>query len=139
MAILLSEKNAEILEDTEHARLWDLLIHQERGLANRTNFFLVSESMFVLAYGVVLALAPTKAGIFAIGGLTVSLLWLVLQYKTLSDLSKLSARLHKVELSKHYLAWREECRNFLISHEVIAVVIPALCLTGWFVMLAFVS
>ena len=139
MALLLSEKNAEILQDTEHAQLWDLLIHQEKGLTGRTNFFLVAESMFLVAFSIMFALNPGKAGIFAIGGLTLSLLWLVLQYKTFSDLSKLSARLREVEISKHYLAWRAECRNFMISHEVIAVVIPALCLTGWFIVLAFNS
>lgn len=139
MAQLLSEKNAEILADTEHARLWDLLLHQERGLTGRTNFFLMCESVLVLAYGIVVSFAATRAAFFAVIGLTVSVMWLLLQYKTLSDLSKLSNRLKRVQISKHYLAWREESGKFILSHEVIAVVIPALSLVGWFIALAFSS
>ena len=139
MVLLLTEKNLEIVADKEHARLWDILIHEERGLYNRTNFFLVCESIFVLAYGIVVSLAGGRAAFFAIAGLTLSLLWLLLQYKTMNDLSKLSARLKGIEISKHYLAWREECRKFMLSHEVMAVVIPALALVGWFIALAFSS
>lgn len=105
----------------------------------RTNFFLVAESVFLLTYGIVVSFASAHVAFFAIIGLGLSLVWLLLQYKTLSDLSKLSARLKSVEISKHYLAWREESRKFIISHEVIAVVIPALALVGWFVALAFSS
>src|SRR3989344_7538328 len=122
MALLLSEKNIEIMADAEHAKLWDLLIHQERGLTSRTNFFLIAEAVFLLTYGIVVSLAGARAFVFAIAGLAVSLLWLMLQYKTFSDLSKLSARLKGIEISKHYIAWREECRDFMISHEVMAVV-----------------
>ncbi len=137
MAILLNERNIEIMADREHAKLWDLLIHQEKGLASRTNFFLVAEAVFLLTYGIVVSFAAQRAFIFAIAGLAVSLLWLMLQYKTFSDLSKLSQRLKGIQISKHYIAWREECRDFMVSHEVMAVVIPALCLVGWFLILAF--
>ena len=139
MVLLLTEKNLEIVADTEHAKLWDLLIHQEKGLTSRTNFFLIAESVFLLTYGIVISLSGPKAYIFAIAGLAFSLVWLMLQYKTFSDLSKLSTRLKSVEVSKHYIAWREECRDFMVSHEVMAVVIPALCLIGWFLVLAFTS
>jgi hypothetical protein len=139
MAELLSEKNVEILADAEHARLWDLLIHQEKGLAVRTNFFLMCESVLILTYGIVISFALSRSAFFAIIGLTVSIMWLLLQYKTLSDLSALSRRLKRVEISKHYLAWREESAKFIISHEIIAVVIPALSLVGWFIALAFSS
>jgi len=139
MALLLSEKNIELVADAEHAKLWDLLIHQERGLSERTNFFLIGEAVLLLAYGIVVSLAVTKAPAFAVAGLAVSLLWLMLQYKTFSDLSKFSSRLKTIEISKHYTAWREECKDFMVSHEVMAVVIPALCLVGWFVALAFTS
>lgn len=139
MALLLSEKNIEIMADTEHAKLWDLLIHEEKGLTSRTNFFLVGESIFVLTYGIVVSFSPVHAAFFGMVGLGISLVWLLLQYKTLRDLATLSARLKKVEISKHYLAWREESRRFILSHEVIAVVIPALALIGWFIALAFTS
>ena len=139
MALLLSEKNIEIVADTEHAKLWDLLIHQEKGLSSRTNFFLVAEAVLLLTYGIVVSLAAGKAPAFAVAGLAASLLWLMLQYKTFSDLSKLSSRLKSIQISEHYIAWREECKDFMVSHEVMAVVIPALCLVGWFVALAFNS
>ena len=135
----MSEKNFEIALDPEHAKLWDILIHQEKGLMGRTNFFLIAEAVFLLTYGIVVSFAPARSYVFAVAGLTVSLAWLILQYKTLNDLSKLSHRLKGVEISKHYIAWRDKCEKFLVSHEVMAVVIPALCLVGWFVVLAFNS
>lgn len=139
MPRLLSEKNIEILTDAEHARLWDLLIHQERDLTSRTNFFVIAESLFVLTYGIVVSFAPVRAYLFAICGIAVSLLWMILQYKALNDLSKLSARLKRVEISKHYHAWREECRHFFLSNEVMLIVMPVLSLVGWFIALAFNS
>ena len=139
MVLLLNEKNAEIMADADHARLWDVLIHQEKGLMSRTNFFMIGESVFLLTYGIVLSLSPEHATYFAILGLGLSLVWLILQYNTLHDLSLISNRLKRIEVSKHYLAWREESRRFIVSHEIIAVVIPALALVAWFIALAFTS
>lgn len=137
MARYLSEVDEEIMRDSEHARLWDVLIHEERELSARSNFFLAAEGLVVLSFGLVVALASSHALWFAIAGLALSLVWLLLQLKTLSDLSKLSARLRKVEFTKHYFAWRAECQKFFLSREMQVVVIPACCLAGWFITLAF--
>lgn len=139
MAKLISEKDIEIMADAQHARLWDLLLHEEKTLSTRSDFFLVAEGLVVLAWGLVVSLASAHAYLFATAGLALSLVWLLSQYKALSDLSKLSARLKDVEFTKHYFAWRQECRRYLLSHEMLLVVIPALCFVGWFIALAFTS
>lgn len=133
----LSQKGAELMWDESHAALWDVLIAEERGYTIRTHVFLLTEALFALGYGLVAALAPAHAAFFTILGLSVSLVWLAIQYKTMRDLERLSERLKALAVVRHYLAWREECRQFLISHEVVALVVPALCLVGWFVALAF--
>ena len=135
--LLAAAGEPEIMDETEKARLWELLLHSEKDFSGRTNFFLVAESVLLLAYGIVIT-QPVHSGIvFIIGGLALSLTWLVLQIKTVSDLGKLYARIKDADVSKNYLAWRAECKGFVVSHEIIAIVIPTLCLIGWFLVAAF--
>ena len=135
--LLAGAGEPEIMDETEKARLWELLLHSEKDFTSRTNFFLVAESLLLLAYGIVIGQPARSAIVFVIAGLALSLTWIVLQIKTVSDLGKLYARIKDADVSKHYLAWRAECRGFILSHEIIAVVIPTLCLVGWFLVAAF--
>lgn len=133
------EQAITFVAEKEERQLWELLLHEERGFESRGNVFLAAEAVFVLAYGIVVAFSPLHAAFFAVVGLGVSLVWLILQWKNLGDLAKLSARFKRIATAKHYLAWRDETRRFILRHEVIAVVIPALSLVAWFVALAFAS
>ena len=124
-------------ENTEKAQLWQLLLHNESMRINRTHVFLVAEAMLVVAYSIVLTQATKSLVIFAVGGLGLSCVWLILQCKAFGDMAKLSARVRDTDVSRHYTEWRAECKGFMASHEMTAIVIPALALVGWFLVLAF--
>lgn len=139
MVPLLKAPAIDQSEEAEKARLWELLLHTEHTLAQRTNVFLMAEAVVMLSYSVILALRPLNSLAFIVCGLALSLAWLGLQYKTLSELSALSLRVKDADISKHYSAWRDECKQYITSHEIVTLVFPLLALIGWFLAAAFNS
>ena len=118
----------------EDKALWSFLLHAESVITDRTNFFLVAESMFVTALAVSRNSGDMPlVNLIIIGGLCITSIWLLLGFK-------IYVRLNGIvwEVKQFYPGYGKllEKYNFPISsNKSIAIIIPAIFIVGWLYLL----
>jgi hypothetical protein len=132
-------------------RLWSHGLHQDGEFVQRSNFFLVAESLLVVAYSSILTSGlhsgPTgrdeklllAARVIAVFGLFLTVIWCYACMRLLSILSYLYKRVE--EACPEYKRTNEERRTpgRIRSTWLITYVVPALAATMWiiFVVITF--
>ena len=110
--------------------LWDLLLHLEEIITNRTNFFLVAESIFILAYPDLQSPQRAMHFLFISGGILLSLIWLLLQSKTYGNMGDLTEQI-KGKFPE-YDIWANKRKGKMIkSNQIITYWLPIFFILFW--------
>lgn len=110
---------------------WDLLLHTEKILTDRTNFFLLAQSIFAASFFVLAGQSMEKSVyslVLSWGGLIISVIWLWLGDKLFRRQGKFR---RKVE---GFFRFPENNQGFS-ANQVIAYFIPTIFVAGWALVL----
>ena len=129
------------IHDPEEMRLiYDLVQHEDEMFYQRSNLFLVAESMVLVAYSLLVSRAgeiPVRGEVIASFGLIVSLIWAWASHRALVILRYVTIRAMKEH--PYYRRIREERPNqrlrFMGSTKLMAYAIPAIAIIMWTVLL----
>jgi hypothetical protein len=138
-------------EDAGQAtRVWEHLLHEDGDFVQRSNYFLIGESMLVVAYAGILAggqtggssdhnqwkvIVATKAiGVF---GLLLTMAWIYVCHDHVQYLSRLRERAQ--EFLPEYRAFHTtNPHRFRSSNAVMAYGVPVLAATLWLVLIVLI-
>jgi hypothetical protein len=120
--------------------IYDLVQHEDEMFYQRSNLFLVAESMVLVAYSLLASRAgesPVRGEIIASFGLIVSLIWAWASHRALVILRYVTIRAMKEH--SYYRRIREERPNqrwrFMGSTKLMAYAVPAVAIIMWTVLL----
>lgn len=114
----------------EREKLWQLLLHLEKIINTRTNYFLIAESIFMAAY--VSVNRSFGELIFVIGAVILSVIWLFLQHQTFRNIGKLLTQIDG--WFPEYDKWKGEREHPIRSNEVIVYALPGLFFLLWLIV-----
>ena len=139
----MTEEIAQIKWGSEQQAWWEFLLHNEDTITNRTNFFLVAQSLFAVAAitllndDLVFELRSSSLWLVSWGGLLVSIVWMLLGVKMYIRQGAV-----KKTVDKFFIAYKEllEDHDFPIgSNWVITMLIPVAFSIGWVLFLCNIS
>jgi hypothetical protein len=113
----------QLLTNEEKERVWVLLLHLEKILNDRTNFFVVAESVFISTY------MTTKSSFLLFGGISLSFLWLNLQHQTFKNSGLLLEQIK--EFFPEFEKWKNKQAHPFRSNGIITYGIPGIFLAIW--------
>ncbi len=119
---------------------WDWIKHEGNVFNARGNFFLVAESMLLVAVATLTASHEPRAGLLLwtyIAGVFVTLVWLYVNGKHLRTQAIIVLELEG--LSKRYKQIKEETRSCpwcIPNHTMMGIILPLGLLAVWVVLLS---
>lgn len=123
---------------TRRKELFSLLKHTEQNFNDRTNFFLIAEAVFLVAFAIVLDKQPVIFQfIFEVSGLLIGLIWLHLGKHSYKNLGLLQHEVKRRNIFPEYQAWRERCNcgvrfwDKYFANEIIGIWFPRIIVAIW--------
>jgi hypothetical protein len=122
--------------------LWSLLLHEENTFSSRTNFFLVGQSVALIAFATFAAREQSVSAvlwILASLGLGAAAIWLIVQARTYHILGHLVDRVD--DLLPQYGALRQKDRRRMgpPANWWLGIVLPSMALTSWVMLMIFIG
>ena len=119
---------------SEQDRLWGHRLHEDLMLSDRGNFFLLAESLFVVAYAELLASDDFAAAVVAGAAILLTAAWLMVSYRHRQIVRHVQARALESlpEFRDTYATWPT---GPLASTRLFATWVPALLGATWIFLL----
>jgi hypothetical protein len=121
-------------DTSERDRLWQHRLHEDLMLSDRGNFFLVAESLFVVAYAELLATEDFAAAVVAGAAILLTAAWLMVSHRHRQIIRHVQARAiaSLPEFRDTYATWPT---GPLASTRLFATWVPLLLGLTWIFLL----
>jgi hypothetical protein len=146
----LAKQSARHLGESSVSRLWSHGMHEDNMFMQRGNFFLVAQSLLLVAYSAVLSRSGSSmhsalvaSRIIAGFGLAIAVMWIVTSYLHLSYVLNLRERMltNVPEYRDTRLPWEEKQPHWARHVDIFVLIaygVPALACILWVMLLSLV-